>query len=152
MIERIGKLATEDAMSFDPYIHFQGNCAAAMTAYAEIFAADDLRLMRYAQMSDAPPHLANSNLVMHATLTVGDRVLMGSDFPPDVAGDPQKAVSISHYEPDNAKAKAIFDSLSEGGEEIMAWGETFWAEGFGMVKDRFGTHWMINGAGKEIGG
>ena len=25
----------------------------------------------------------------------------------------------------------------------MPWGATFFAPGFGMVRDRFGTHWMV---------
>ena len=26
----------------------------------------------------------------------------------------------------------------------MAFDKTFWAEGFGMLVDRFGTSWMVN--------
>ena len=33
---------------------------------------------------------------------------------------------------------------SEGGAEIMGFQPTFWSDGFGMVKDRFGTHWMVS--------
>jgi len=42
-------------------------------------------------------------------------------------------------------AKRVFDALAEGGKVTMPWGKTFWAEGFGMLTDRFGTPWMING-------
>jgi PhnB protein len=27
----------------------------------------------------------------------------------------------------------------------MPYGKTFWAEGFGMCTDRFGTPWMVSG-------
>ena len=30
---------------------------------------------------------------------------------------------------------------------VMPYGPTFWASGFGMVKDRFGIHWMITTPG-----
>jgi PhnB protein len=32
----------------------------------------------------------------------------------------------------------------------MPLGKTFWVEAFGMLTDRFGVHWMING-GKPAG-
>jgi PhnB protein len=28
---------------------------------------------------------------------------------------------------------------------VMPFGPTFWAKGFGMVTDRFGTPWMVGG-------
>lgn len=138
-------------MSFDPYIHFRGDCAAAMEFYADIFNADDLFLMRYSEMPEAPPNFANSDRVLHATVTLGGRMLMASDYPPGTDGDPQKGVSICHTAPDIPAGRHIFDRLKDGGEEIMAWGETFFAEGFGMLRDRFGTHWMIIAGPKQTG-
>jgi len=32
----------------------------------------------------------------------------------------------------------------------MPLGETFWAQAFGMVTDRFGTPWLINGGPKQV--
>src|ERR1700709_2967478 len=39
----------------------------------------------------------------------------------------------------------MFDALSVGGDVRMAWQPTFWSSGFGMVCDRFGMPWMVNG-------
>lgn len=36
------------------------------------------------------------------------------------------------------------ESLAAGGTATMPFGETFWAKGFGMCTDRFGTPWMVN--------
>jgi PhnB protein len=47
--------------------------------------------------------------------------------------------------PDVREGQRIFDALSDGGKVQMPYGETFWAERFGMVIDRFGTPWAING-------
>ena len=30
----------------------------------------------------------------------------------------------------------------------MPFGDVFWADGFGMLRDRFCTHWMIGGPAK----
>lgn len=130
-------------MTFTPYIHFQGNCAEAMTFYADVFNGD-LMLFRYSDMPDAPPEFANCTLVMNSQLKLGGATLFASDFPPDEDGDPQKAVSISHDAPDLDQAKTLYDRLLAGGTAIMPFGPTFWSPGFGMLKDRFGTHWMIS--------
>ena len=37
------------------------------------------------------------------------------------------------------------DALAEGGNAPMPFQKTFFAEGFGMVTDRFGTPWMVSG-------
>lgn len=138
-------------MSFSPYIHFQGTCAEAMRFYADVFGATDLMLMRYA---DAPPDSgmpAGGDGIMHASLTVGGQHLMASDFPPGMPGEAQAAVSVTHATDDVEKGRAIFTKLLQGGAEVMPYGPTFWSHGFGMLKDRFGTHWMVMGPDKPMG-
>lgn len=137
-------------MSFDPYVHFRGNCREAMAAYRTIFGGT-LNLMDYAEAPDATEEMKASDLVMHATLTAGGRMLMGSDFPPGFAGDPQQAVTISHTAPSDAEARRIFATLAEEGEVIMDYAPTFWSDGFGMLKDRFGTHWMVSAPWRQQG-
>jgi len=138
---------------FVPYLHFQGNCAEAMRHYADVFGATDVMMMRYADApagafpEGMPPEGAER--IMHASLSHAGGRLMASDFPPGMDGDPQQAVSISIPVDDVATGRAIFDKLADGGTVLMPFGETFWTEGFGMVKDRFGTHWMINGPEKS---
>ncbi len=34
--------------------------------------------------------------------------------------------------------------MAEGGTVTMALENTFWGARFGMVKDKFGVHWMFN--------
>jgi PhnB protein len=42
----------------------------------------------------------------------------------------------------------LFNALSEGGQVTMPVGETFFSKRFGMLSDRFGTPWLINGPSK----
>ena len=84
--------------------------------------------------------------IMHARMTIGDWVLMASDAPPGRSQPPQGfSVHISVDEP--AEAERIFKALADGGQVRMAMEQTFWAERFGMLVDRFGISWMINCAG-----
>ena len=81
---------------------------------------------------------------MHARMTVGDKVLMGSDAPEDRFHTPQ-GLSVSLGIDDPQEAERVFAGLSEGGANvIMQIAETFWAQRFGMLVDQFGTPWMIN--------
>ena len=38
----------------------------------------------------------------------------------------------------------MFDALGKNGNVVMPFGKAFWADGFGMLVDRYGTPWMIN--------
>jgi PhnB protein len=131
-------------MPTSPYIHFQGQCAEALAFYADVFGGSGLQTMRYADGPGAPEAWKGSDRVMHGQITLGDGVLMASDFPPGVEGDPQKAVSVMQTLPDVVSTRAAFDRLCEGGAVIHDFGPTFFSPAFGMVKDRFGTHWIVS--------
>jgi PhnB protein len=135
-------------MSFAPYIHFTGTCERALAFYAEVFGVEDLSFMRSA---DAPPESGTSALVVHGHVTLGGSSLMARDYPPGMEGAPQQSVSISFSVTTSDEGKTIFERLLEGGEEIMARQPTFFSTGFGMVKDRFGTHWIIAAPGPGAG-
>lgn len=126
-----------------PYLHFQGRCAEALTFYAEVFGAPPPMLMRYADSPDAPEAWRGTPHVMHGDVHLPDGPLMASDFPPGMEGDPQKAVSVMQALPDRAAVQAVFDRLSEGGDVVQPVQETFFAPAFAMLRDRFGTHWIL---------
>ena len=44
-----------------------------------------------------------------------------------------------------AEAEAAFAALAEGGQVTMPMQEAFWARRWGMLVDRFGTPWIVNG-------
>ncbi len=141
---------------FVPYLMFPGHAAQAFAAYAEIFGGT-LETSRFADIPPAAgaPELPaeQRNWLMHARLEAADGgVLMGSDAPPQFAdptepdGHRQSGVSVAVSRPDPASARILFDRLAAGGDVTMPFGETFFAKGFGMCRDRFGTHWMISAA------
>jgi PhnB protein len=39
----------------------------------------------------------------------------------------------------------VFEALADGGRVQMPIQPTFWARAFGMVTDRYGTPWLVNG-------
>lgn len=133
-------------MSFIPYLHFDGTCAEAMATYAGLFGATDLQMMRYDQAPGDTAVTARDGRIMHAQFTAsGGAVLMGSDFPSG-HGSPQAGVSVMQVAPTLAEGARIAAALAEGGSVMVPWGPTFFAAGFAMLSDRFGTHWIISAA------
>jgi PhnB protein len=55
-----------------------------------------------------------------------------------------KGFSLSLVYSTVAEAQRIFNALADGGRVTMPFDKTFWAKGFGMLVDRFGTPWMPN--------
>jgi PhnB protein len=131
-------------MATMPYLHFQGRCAEALAFYADVLGGTDLAMMRYADGPNARPEWKDQPHVMHGQVRLGDGVLMASDFPPGMEGDPQKAVSIMQTFSDVDSTRAAFDRLMEGGDLIQPFGPTFFSPAFGMLRDRFGTHWILS--------
>jgi PhnB protein len=131
-------------MHLNTYVHFIGNCAEAFYAYAKILNTNEMMMMQYGEAPDQTNIVPEQrDKIMHASIKVGDTLLMGSDGPPGYHQIPA-GFSVSVNLTDEAEAVRIFDALAEGGEIRMALQQTFWAKRFGMLKDRFGVPWMIN--------
>ncbi len=129
----------------DAYLIFDGTCAEAMRFYQRTLGGK-LALMTHAESpiaAQTPP--GSANRIMHARLDLDGRLLMASD---SMVGQPyegMKGFSLALMYPAVADAKRVFDALADGGKVTMPLQKTFWAEAFGMLVDRFGTPWMVNG-------
>lgn len=131
-------------MQLNPYLLFNGNCAEAFKFYEQTLGAkiETLSTFKGSPAAEhAPPEWGDK--VLHATLSVGDQKLMGSDAPPGHYEQP-KGLSVSLSLNDRDKGERIFNALAEGGTMTMPFSKTFWASGFGMCTDRFGIPWMVN--------
>jgi PhnB protein len=131
-------------MQLNPYLVFNGQCEAAFKFYEKSLGGKIEFMMSHADspMSQQVPAEWRSK-IMHARMTVGDAVLMGSDGPPGRYQEPAGfSLSVGVKEP--AEAERIFNELAESGKVQMPLQKTFWAVRFGMVVDRFGIPWMVN--------
>lgn len=140
-----------------PYLYFNGQADEAMQAYQRILGGE-LKVLRYSQApagaGEPPPGCGptDHNRVMHAFLQFPGGALMCSDAPNAGMFEATGGMSVSLTLPDAAKARQVFDQLAAGAKQVrMPFGETFWADGFGMVVDRFGTPWMVGGGMRQPG-
>jgi PhnB protein len=103
----------------------------------------DLQLMPFSEMQGEYPKEAKDR-VMHARLSKGPLVLMASDTMPGTPHQPGNNFSICIQCDSTEELERLFKAFSEGGTISMPLQDTFWGARFGMLKDRFGIHWMFN--------
>jgi PhnB protein len=130
-------------MQVQPYLFFEGRADEAIEFYKKTLGAQVEMLMRW---KDAPDKSmcspGNENKVMHSCMKIGDTSVMASDG--RNSGKPNfDGFALSVDAKSDAEAKTMFDALSDGGQVVMPVGPTFFASSFGMVRDRFGVHWMV---------
>ena len=125
-------------------VAFPGTCREAMQFYADVTGGHLECLLTYADTPAAehtPPDLHDR--IIHASLNLRGRRLMGADMAADSYTPPQGVAVQLEYQ-DSEQAARIFAQLAEGGKITMPFEATFWSPGFGMATDRFGIHWMVN--------
>ncbi len=130
-----------------PYLAFNGNCAEAMSYYEKALGGT-IRSMMKASQSPMAAQIPKEQgeMVLNAQLELpGGCYLYGSDSPPHMPYQGIHGVSITLNLATVSEAEKIFHLLAEGGTITMPFAPTFWAEKFGMVTDKFGVHWIING-------
>ena len=131
-------------MQLNPYLSFNGQCEAAFKFYERCLGGKIEYIMPYeSRPAEYPVPAEWRQKILHATLSVGDQVLMGADVPPDRYQKPQ-GFSLTLGLKDPAEAERIFEALAEEGTVEMALQETFWAVRFAVLVDRFGIPGTIN--------
>lgn len=131
--------------NIDPYLFFEGRCEEAIEFYKRAFGAQVEMLMRYKESPEPPPPdcaPADGNKIMHASLRIGEKMVMMSDG--RCSGKPNfQGFSLSLSAATESEAEKLFTALSNGGQVQMPLSKTFFATRFGMVQDRFGVGWMV---------
>ena len=131
-------------MQLNPYLNFNGTCEAAFKFYEQVLSGKIIFMQTWGDSPACEMMPAESQQsIMHATLNIGEGLLMGADVSPDRYEKPA-GISVSIHVKDKAEGERIFIALAEGGNVGMPFQPTFWAAGFGMCTDRFGIPWMVN--------
>jgi PhnB protein len=136
---------SKPALGVQPYLFFGGRCEEAMEFYRKALGAEVQMQVRFKEAPEPQPGMPEcfEEKIMHATLRIGDTILMASDG--QCAGEPNfEGFSLSITAAGEAEAERVFAALSEGGLVTMPLEKTFWATKFGMLQDRFGVGWMVS--------
>jgi PhnB protein len=114
-----------------PYLTFDGTTLEAFRFYAEVLGGK-LEFSQSFGESPAKDSIPEEfrDRTMHATLSLPDGKLMAADAGP----------------------WAPFQGSMQSCALSLPFEKTFWADGFGMLTDRFGVAWMVNCGQNQSGG
>jgi PhnB protein len=130
-------------MRLNTYLNYGGNCQEAFRFYEKHLGTKIIMLMTFDQQPDpknVPPGWEKK--VMYCRMKIGDTDIMGSDVPGD-RFQSMRSAYLSLSVDTIQDAERIHGLLAEGGEVFMPMQETFFAHRFSMLRDKFGTSWMI---------
>jgi PhnB protein len=123
-------------------INYGGNCEEAFRFYEKHLSGKITMMMKHSEQPGAgnvPPGWEGK--VLYARMSIGETEIMASDVPDKF--EPMRSVYLCLTATSTEEAERIHAVLSEGGQTYMSIQETFFAYRFAMLRDRFGTSWMI---------
>jgi PhnB protein len=126
------------------YLTFNGNCRQAMTFYKNCLGGElYFQTIGESPMAEQmPQHM--KDCILHATLTNGSLILMGSDMVSETGYIKGNAVSLMLNCNSEEEIKRFYKKLSAGGQATHPLEDTFWGALFGGLTDKFGNHWLLN--------
>jgi len=128
-------------MQLHTYLNYGGNCEEAFRFYEQHLSGKFTMLMRHGEQptpSEVPPGW--NGKVLHARMNLGGTELLGADIP---GYEPMRSAYLSLTLGSDAEADRIYGLLSDGGQLFMPMQATFFASRFAMLRDKFGTSWML---------
>ena len=127
-------------MRLDIYVNYPGCCEDAFRFYEQHLGGRITGIMRHGEQPNPaiPPDWKAK--VVHARIELGSTILMGADIP---KAEPMRSAYLSLSVDTEQEAERIYGLLTHGGEIFMKMQSTPFANRFAMLRDRFGTSWML---------
>ena len=128
-------------MKLDIYLNYAGNCQQAFRFYEQNLGGKITMMMTHGQGPNAAKLSAEQrDAILHARLELGGTVVMGADIP---NSEPMRSAYLTLTADSEKEAERWYALLSDGGQIFMKMEQTFFANRFAMLRDRFGTSWML---------
>jgi PhnB protein len=128
-------------MKLDVYLNYAGNCQQAFRFYEQHLGGKITMMMTHGQGPNAANLAAEQkDAILHARIEIGHTVVMGADIP---KSEPMRSAYLTLTLDSEEEAERLYTVLSEGGQVFMKMEKTFFANRFAMLRDQFGTSWML---------
>ncbi|MEO7253021.1 MAG: VOC family protein [Casimicrobium sp.] len=128
------------------YLNFNGNCAEAMRFYERVLDGTMKSMMTFGESpmcAQMPPGSEQKILNAHLMFEGGGNLMASDHMMGPYEGI--KGVALTLIYDSTEQAEKVFNALAEGGKITMPVQAMFWAKSFGMLVDRFGVAWSVNG-------
>jgi PhnB protein len=127
-------------MQLDVYVNYRGVCEEAFRFYEQHLGGRLTGIVRHGDQPNPNIPVDWSGKILHARIEIGGTVLMGADIP---QSEPMRSAYLSLTVDSEADAERLYGLLIDGGEVFMKMEKKPFANRFAMLRDRFGTSWMI---------
>jgi PhnB protein len=127
-------------MRLDVYVNYRGNCEEAFRFYEQHLNGRITGMVRHGEQPNPGVPPAWKDKVLHARIEIAATVLMGADIP---TAEPMRSAYLTLRLDREADAERVYALLADGGEIFMKMEQTPFANRFAMLRDKFGTLWML---------
>lgn len=130
---------TDRSIKLDIYINYPGNCEKAFQFYEQHLGG---KLKMMVPHEQPPPNFPKEweKPILHAIMELGGTIVRGADVP---GAEPMRSAYLTLRLDKPEEAEYIYNLLSEDGQIFMKMEKTFFANRFAMLRDKFGTSWML---------
>jgi PhnB protein len=127
-------------MRLDIYVNYRGNCEQAFRFYEQQLGGRISGIIRHREQPNPNIPADWQDKVLHARITIGTTVLMGADIP---SAESMRSAYLTLSLDREEEAERVYALLATGGEIFMKMEKTPFANRFAMLRDKFGTSWML---------
>jgi PhnB protein len=127
-------------MRLDIYVNYRGNCEQAFRFYEQQLGGRISGIIRHREQANPNIPADWQDKVLHARIAIGTTVLMGADIP---SAEPMRSAYLTLSLDREEDAERVYALLATGGEIFMKMEKTPFANRFAMLRDKFGTSWML---------
>ena len=127
-------------MRLDVYVNYHGTCEEAFRFYEKHLGGKITGVVRHRDMPQPQIPKEWQDKITHARIEIGNAVLMGADIP---QAEPMRSAYLTLTLDTEQEAERVYKLLTDGGEIFMKMEKMPFANRFAMLRDRFGTSWML---------
>lgn len=127
-------------MRLDVYVNYRGTCEQAFRFYEQHLGGRISGLVRHKEQPNSNLPTDWGEKVVHARIEIAGTMLMGADIP---HAEAMRSAYLTLSLESEAEAERVYEVLGDGGEVFMKMAKTPFANRFAMLRDRFGTSWML---------
>lgn len=127
-------------MHLDIYVNYRGKCEEAFGFYEQHLGGKLAGMVRHGDQPNPATPDDWKDKVLHARIEIGGTTLMGADV---AHAEPMRSAYLSLSLDNEADAERVYALLTDGGEIFMKMEKTPFANRFAMLRDKFGTSWML---------
>ena len=134
-------MAQQISTKLEIYVNYPGHCEEALRFYEKHLGGNIISIMKHGELPPNPNIPQNwKNAVLHARMEIGNTLLMAADIP---NAESMRSAYLTLSFDTTEETERVYGVLKESGEVFMKMEETFYAHRFAMLRDRFGTSWML---------